>query len=521
MKSLLLFLLLIQSPSVSVEDKTEKIHAFISSSQYNDPVLMYWSIYSSIRDEQMLRQRYLELSTIFPFEPYRTWNDLAYVQCLTELPRIHDAFILLNSIQHQLHKKSEFTKASFYAIASRFLYFIHHMDDAIRSNKMAISLLEKNRKSERLKWCRINQSFFYAQLLSPKVDDEITEFLKLEQEGNTAFFVMSRTNWAFRHIRYGDADSAAAIIKTADEWVKEHPQLSYLDQYRLLVIHSAIHEVRREFPQQKFYLDQAMNLSEQMGLYNNLKAIYWEKSDIAVKEEDYKAAHEFLTKSDSVAKTLMIEELSHEMEMLKLKEKIESTEKENARVASSMNQQKKQFIPFLFILLMALMTAGILGIRFYRKAKLQETRVPSKFKRKSSPGDENNLQVPEEKREELIAQLHKLINDKKIYCDPHLNLEKLARKLNTNRTYLSESINAEYKMTYTNWINKVRIDAACEQLNSEHFDHLSIEGIAQNCGFSSISTFNSTFKKLMQRTPSQFRNERNKGLENNNLQVGF
>jgi AraC-like DNA-binding protein len=52
------------------------------------------------------------------------------------------------------------------------------------------------------------------------------------------------------------------------------------------------------------------------------------------------------------------------------------------------------------------------------------------------------------------------------------------------------------------------MSAARKLLIDPNFDHYSIEGISKEVGFSSISSFNTLFKKFTGLTPSQFKKER-------------
>jgi AraC-like DNA-binding protein len=45
-------------------------------------------------------------------------------------------------------------------------------------------------------------------------------------------------------------------------------------------------------------------------------------------------------------------------------------------------------------------------------------------------------------------------------------------------------------------------------LLDKQLDHYSIEGIASMCGFSTISTFNTNFKRITGVTPSYYRENR-------------
>ena len=87
-------------------------------------------------------------------------------------------------------------------------------------------------------------------------------------------------------------------------------------------------------------------------------------------------------------------------------------------------------------------------------------------------------------------------------------LEKLAKKIHSNRTYLSDAINSHYQKSFSQWLNEIRVFESKKRLASSDFDHYSIEGIAKDVGFASISTFNANFKKITGITPSYFRKNR-------------
>ncbi|MEL7124489.1 MAG: helix-turn-helix domain-containing protein, partial [Bacteroidota bacterium] len=55
------------------------------------------------------------------------------------------------------------------------------------------------------------------------------------------------------------------------------------------------------------------------------------------------------------------------------------------------------------------------------------------------------------------------------------------------------------------FVNTYRIDEAKKRLTDESYQQYTIAGIAYDCGFNSISTFNTTFKAMTKQTPTQFR----------------
>ncbi len=128
------------------------------------------------------------------------------------------------------------------------------------------------------------------------------------------------------------------------------------------------------------------------------------------------------------------------------------------------------------------------------------------FRNRRKPDKKSpNPLIIDKKAQEIIAELETLIFQKELYKQRNLTIQGLAKKLKTNRTYLSEIINAHYKKGFSKWINEVRVAEAKKMLASRASQKYSIQGISSMVGFSSISAFNSNFKALTGLTPSNFR----------------
>jgi AraC-like DNA-binding protein/Tfp pilus assembly protein PilF len=124
--------------------------------------------------------------------------------------------------------------------------------------------------------------------------------------------------------------------------------------------------------------------------------------------------------------------------------------------------------------------------------------IMSDEKAKSSFSDDD--------KEKLLSKLEKLLNQDKIYIRTDLTVEKLARRLSTNRTYLSQIINEIYNKSYSDLINEYRVNEAMALLADPVIGNkYSIEAIAKEAGFNTISNFNMVFKKHVGITPSIFR----------------
>ena len=90
------------------------------------------------------------------------------------------------------------------------------------------------------------------------------------------------------------------------------------------------------------------------------------------------------------------------------------------------------------------------------------------------------------------------------YRTAGLTIEQAARAMGTNRSYLSRYLNEVRQMTFYEWVARMRIDEAQSIMVQER--ETSIEQIASRLGFTSVSTFSSTFKKVVGESPVKWRN---------------
>lgn len=91
--------------------------------------------------------------------------------------------------------------------------------------------------------------------------------------------------------------------------------------------------------------------------------------------------------------------------------------------------------------------------------------------------------------------------DSDLSADLSLNVH--AKLLNVNPSYLSTVFKKETGSTLTEYVTQKRIDHALFLLNTTS---LQIQTIAQYCGFPDIAYFSKTFKRLIGKTPSEYRN---------------
>lgn len=109
-----------------------------------------------------------------------------------------------------------------------------------------------------------------------------------------------------------------------------------------------------------------------------------------------------------------------------------------------------------------------------------------------------------EKDQQFIDKLQQLMQDKKPYLNPEINLAKLSDLLNMKPKQVSLKINQNCSQNFYDLINDYRITEFKQRLKNPESHKLSLLAIAFECGFNSKSTFNHIFKKKMQLTPSEY-----------------
>lgn len=105
---------------------------------------------------------------------------------------------------------------------------------------------------------------------------------------------------------------------------------------------------------------------------------------------------------------------------------------------------------------------------------------------------------------EFVRLLLKHMGEQKPYLQPEITLKALSDELQVSSEYLSGVINADLNMSFFDFINHYRIEEFKKQCHDEKNKHLSIIGMAFNCGFNSKATFNRVFKKATGLTPSKY-----------------
>lgn len=152
------------------------------------------------------------------------------------------------------------------------------------------------------------------------------------------------------------------------------------------------------------------------------------------------------------------------------------------------------------------------GLAYGRKTMVEYTLLQHRaqtLKSLVTTGSESSEAAKQPLSDEEMARYRQVLlqyfQDNQPWLDPELTLSQLAGKMNMNTTQLSYLINTGTGKNFNDFVNEYRAEAVKSKLQDPAFQHLSLLGIAFECGFNSKATFNRAFKKATGEAPSAFK----------------
>ena len=148
----------------------------------------------------------------------------------------------------------------------------------------------------------------------------------------------------------------------------------------------------------------------------------------------------------------------------------------------------------LFFLVCTLVFTSMRYFSNFEAVKQKETKEPPK---KST---QEKLLNPE-----YAEKIDSIMRSQKTYLNPELTLDMLAETLSIAAKDLSMIINRHFNLNFYEFVNGYRIEEAKKRLIDPANKDKTITDIYLEVGFNSKSVFNTFFKKLVGKTPSEYR----------------
>ncbi|PLX09645.1 MAG: hypothetical protein C0596_01090 [Marinilabiliales bacterium] len=205
-----------------------------------------------------------------------------------------------------------------------------------------------------------------------------------------------------------------------------------------------------------------------------------------------------------------IAEVDTKYQTEKRKQKIELLNIQN-QLEKDKSQKQRFFIIILASILAVTVILTLIIWKFYiQKQKAYKALVKMNVQA---------VKCEQTKEEVIIQQTDKSINEnsdladkllkyfikEKPYLQSDFTIDKLAKALESNRQYISKTINECFSKNFSTFINEYRVKEARKLLIDPEYDKYTLEGIAECSGFSNRTSFISAFKKYTGVTPSYFK----------------
>lgn len=187
---------------------------------------------------------------------------------------------------------------------------------------------------------------------------------------------------------------------------------------------------------------------------------------------------------------------------------------ENKKLANENTQSlvDKKIITAVSILLVSILL--LIFLSYHRKAKLKEQKflaiiediskktIPQKAKKPQKTSQSSAIK--DEKANAILEELETL-ESTHFYLSPDVTLHTTAKLLHTNTTYLSKALNAVKKQSFSQYLNKLRIDYVLVKLKEDAvFRSYTIHAISKEIGYKSATTFIKEFKSKTGLNPSYY-----------------
>ncbi len=108
----------------------------------------------------------------------------------------------------------------------------------------------------------------------------------------------------------------------------------------------------------------------------------------------------------------------------------------------------------------------------------------------------------------ITALLNQYFYEDKIFKDPTLSVDTVAKKLQISKNVLRYYLKQEFGLNFKEFINQLRVDEFKNLLEQDSYRSYSFIGISSMVGFQSNATFFRVFKQIEGMTPSEYQKKR-------------
>jgi len=188
--------------------------------------------------------------------------------------------------------------------------------------------------------------------------------------------------------------------------------------------------------------------------------------------------------------------------------------KSKEKTIEKLQAKNRNSLYLIIVSIIVIIASSLMAWNYYRQKIVYRRRYERLMKTENDSGNKSlgsdestKTQLSQEVIEDILRKLEKFEKNKD-YLNSSLSLMSLAKKFNTNSSYLSRVLNSSKSINFSQYLNDLRIDFAVTQIkNDAVFRKYTIEAIAQESGYNNSASFSRSFYKKTGIHPSYFINE--------------
>lgn len=148
-------------------------------------------------------------------------------------------------------------------------------------------------------------------------------------------------------------------------------------------------------------------------------------------------------------------------------------------------------------------------IGYYSLAQPEIFRVPIVLTNKKVPRE----RMTKDAISDLEKRLHDIMFKEEIFIESNLSLLMLSKKVETSSNNLSWYLNTVQQKTFYQYINEFRVKAFIKKVEDNEHHTKTLLAIAYDVGFNTKSTFNKSFKSIMNDTPANYIKKKSESIQ--------
>ena len=139
---------------------------------------------------------------------------------------------------------------------------------------------------------------------------------------------------------------------------------------------------------------------------------------------------------------------------------------------------------------------------FFVYARLNPQTIAKRRKRKEQKA--SLLMQEEQQAHEVFQKLHDEMETHQLYLSPKCTKQYLSEHTGIAAHRISGTINRYTDGTFTDFVNKYRVEHACRILQDNKNKRVKLEAVRIDCGFGSKVNFYAAFRKFKGKTPKEY-----------------